>query len=148
MSCHYVIVCEDDSWCVHAASHTIDPAALRGKHCLWCCEIGTENMAGLFGQQLSRIQFNLLSNNIMIRSFNVNICICSNYKPMCQLSNPEGYIDGLVQERCNSIANTMELPLSCTNPSIYEINQYWTTTNHNKNLEMCTIHRMLFTWMG
>ena len=29
--------------------------------------------------------------------------------------------DGLVQERCNSIANAMELRLSCTNPSIW----YW-----------------------
>ena len=28
------------------------------------------------------------------------------------------HIDGLVQERCNSIANTLELRLSCTNPSI------------------------------
>ena len=28
------------------------------------------------------------------------------------------YIDGLVQERCNSIANTLELRLSCTKPSI------------------------------
>ena len=30
------------------------------------------------------------------------------------------YIDGLVQERCNSIANTLELHLSCTKPS-YDI---------------------------
>ena len=29
------------------------------------------------------------------------------------------YIDGLVQERRNSIANALELHLSCTNPSIY-----------------------------
>ena len=29
-------------------------------------------------------------------------------------------IDGLVQERCNSIANALELPLSCTNPSYCE----------------------------
>ena len=28
------------------------------------------------------------------------------------------YIDGLAQERCNSIANVLELHLSCTNPSI------------------------------
>ena len=28
-------------------------------------------------------------------------------------------IDGLVQERCNSIANVLELRLSCTNPSRY-----------------------------
>ena len=27
------------------------------------------------------------------------------------------YINGLVQERCNSIANEPELRLSCTNPS-------------------------------
>ena len=51
-----VTVCEDDSWCVHAASHTIDPAALLGKHNLWCCLIGTWNMAGLFGQQLCKVQ--------------------------------------------------------------------------------------------
>ena len=31
------------------------------------------------------------------------------------------YIDGLVQERHNSIANAMELRLSCTNPLIYSI---------------------------
>ena len=29
------------------------------------------------------------------------------------------YFDGLVQERRNSIANTLEFRLSCTNPSIY-----------------------------
>ena len=28
------------------------------------------------------------------------------------------YIDGLMQERCNSIANALELHLSCTNPLI------------------------------
>ena len=28
------------------------------------------------------------------------------------------YVDGLVQERRNSIANALELCLSCTNPSI------------------------------
>ena len=29
------------------------------------------------------------------------------------------YFDGLMQERCNSIANALELHLSCTNPSIW-----------------------------
>ena len=29
-------------------------------------------------------------------------------------------IDGLVQERCKSIANALELCLSCTNPSLYK----------------------------
>ena len=33
------------------------------------------------------------------------------------------YIDGLVQERRNSIANALELRLSCTNPSIYRRHQ-------------------------
>ena len=32
--------------------------------------------------------------------------------------NPHLHNDGLVQERCNSIANALELRLSCTNPSI------------------------------
>ena len=35
------------------------------------------------------------------------------------LMHAMSHIDGLVQERCNSIANAMELRLSCTNPSIY-----------------------------
>ena len=30
------------------------------------------------------------------------------------------YIDGLIQEKRNSIANAMELRLSCINPSIYK----------------------------
>ena len=34
------------------------------------------------------------------------------------------YIDGFVQKRRNSIANTLELRLSCTNPSICIIVQY------------------------
>ena len=35
--------------------------------------------------------------------------------------NQRCYIDGLVQEKRNSIADAMELRLSCTNPSIYSI---------------------------
>ena len=31
------------------------------------------------------------------------------------------HLDGLVQERCNSIANALELRLSCTNPSICNV---------------------------
>ena len=31
------------------------------------------------------------------------------------------HVDGLVQERRNSIANTLELRLSCTNPSMYRL---------------------------
>ena len=38
------------------------------------------------------------------------------------------HIDGLVQERCNSIAKALELHLSCTNPSIYNVFSYWLMT--------------------
>ena len=47
-----------------------------------------------------------------------------------RLKRKEGYaakhdvsvhIDVLMQERCNSIANALELHLSCTNPSIYSL---------------------------
>ena len=43
-----------------------------------------------------------------------------------QLNNQE-HINGLVQERRNSIANAMELRLSCTNPSI----SYWKVIKWN-----------------
>ena len=36
--------------------------------------------------------------------------------------NPLAHIDGLVQERRNSIANALKLRLSCINPSIWDIN--------------------------
>ena len=38
------------------------------------------------------------------------------HKPHGKITH--SYIDGLVQERRNSIANALELRLSCTNPSI------------------------------
>ena len=40
---------------------------------------------------------------------------------MCYGMAESLHIDGLVQERRNSIANALELRLSCTNPSIYGI---------------------------
>ena len=39
------------------------------------------------------------------------------WPPRSAVYNP--YIDGFVQERRNSIANALELPLSCTKPSIF-----------------------------
>ena len=52
------------------------------------------------------------------------------------------HIDGLMQERRNSIANAMELRLSCTNPSIYtaslDLNE-WTegaVTEHVSVMEL------------
>ena len=38
--------------------------------------------------------------------------------PWSNGKNASNYIDGLVQEICNSSALAMELRLSCTNPSI------------------------------
>ena len=38
---------------------------------------------------------------------------------MCVQEQVQLQIDGLMQERRNSIANTLELSLSCTNPSAY-----------------------------
>ena len=35
------------------------------------------------------------------------------------------YIDGLVQEKRNSIANAHELHFSCTNPSIFSMTYFW-----------------------
>ena len=41
------------------------------------------------------------------------------FKYLCHVTVEEWYkIDGFVQERCNSIANVLELRLSCSNPSI------------------------------
>ena len=56
----------------------------------------------------SNIFFKLLHKGVMVLqwiSFN--------------LISSQLHIDGLVQERRNSIANALELRLSCTNPSIY-----------------------------
>ena len=52
--------------------------------------------------------------------------IMSSVGPRCYLSHGctvyimASYINGLVQERHNSIANALELCLSCTNPLIYD----------------------------
>ena len=43
---------------------------------------------------------------------------------LCMVYHPyHKHIGGLVQERRNSIANALELPLSCTNPSISLLNK-------------------------
>ena len=44
------------------------------------------------------------------------------WKYLCQLQMwicPTNYIDGLVQDWCNSIATAQELLQACTKPSIY-----------------------------
>ena len=46
------------------------------------------------------------------------ICVCHTATGLNSLWPSDANIDRLVQERCNSIANALELRLSCTNPSI------------------------------
>ena len=50
------------------------------------------------------------------------------------------YINGLVQERCNAIANALESRLSCTNPSIWSLfsGKVWETNWGN--------HRVASLW--
>ena len=63
---------------------------------------------------------------------------------------PALYIDGLGQERRNSIANALELHLSCTNPSIcahhsHHVNIPPTSTDHNTQEEShCNLLNNLF----
>ena len=58
----------------------------------------------------------------------------------CLLSDSQWdiYIDGLMQERSNSIANALELRLSCTNPSI------WPHPVHPKNYIHVSLIALVF----
>ena len=64
-------------------------------------------------EKTSPASYRNLSSSILIRIQSndsiLEIIICSQIH----------FIDGLAQERCNSIANALELRLSCTNPSIW-----------------------------
>ena len=56
-------------------------------------------------------------SDVTMHSFLADACIMVNRKVKVDFAR-DIYIDGLVQERRNSIANALELRLSCTNPSI------------------------------
>ena len=56
------------------------------------------------------------------------------------------YIDGLMQERCNSIANALELHLPCTNPSICVF--LCTSIYVPPPIDMCVfVYKYLCPWM-
>ena len=62
------------------------------------------------------------------------------------------HIDGLMQEKRNSIANALELRLSCTNPSICNIVYVPLPSQHSVQ-HICVINKLLFlprhiTWMS
>ena len=44
------------------------------------------------------------------------------FKWTVQGRQEHSHLDGLLQDRRNSIANALELRLSCTDPSIYNVN--------------------------
>ena len=48
--------------------------------------------------------------------------LCSYQSSPLWPSTKLGHVDGSMQERCNSIANALELHLSCTNPSVWGLN--------------------------
>ena len=50
--------------------------------------------------------------------------------------SPGGNLDGLLQERHNSIANALELRFSCTNPSIYTLVAYGPCQDTATHLKM------------
>ena len=54
--------------------------------------------------------------NVLSTLFNIINCFKSQF-----YLDFGSYIDGLLQERCNSIANTLELHLSCTNSLIWPL---------------------------
>ena len=82
---------------------------------------------GITRPQWVDIKMSLMCKTNLSSEFNsvseyANLTVSVNMMPtfFCMArSDIESYIDGLVQERCNSSALAMELRLSCTNPSIY-----------------------------
>ena len=62
---------------------------------------------------------------VMFEIFKLETVVCNYLKydtlvGYSEMNMINQHIDGLVQERCNSIANALELSLSCTNPCRYE----------------------------
>ena len=52
------------------------------------------------------------------------------------------HIDGLVQERCNSIVNALEFSLFCTNPSIYDKWRFFGIESSHVPLQMYKDEKM------
>ena len=84
------------------------------------CHQGTEitlsNNFSEYTQYCSWITYYVLCNILYGHTITIELCRqpILNSKPTSQIH----HINGLVQERCNSIVNSLQLCLSCTNPSI------------------------------
>ena len=62
------------------------------------------------------------------------------------------HIDGLVQERCNSIANALKLRLSYTKPSIFSIPDQYMMLKFRESLfyitNLCETNKQQFQFTG
>ena len=80
---------------------------------IWCTKSTIQDLE--FVRYTSKDQPNLVELEFPSDNF---ASIINKYQHMWHVWRPYQYINSLVQERCNSIANTLELRLSCTNPLI------------------------------
>ena len=65
---------------------------------------------------------------ILVFIISINVCVVTKCITIYRLC----HLDGLVQERCNSIANALELRLSCTNPLIWGKQPLSLASTHTK----------------
>ena len=77
--------------------------------------------------QMSSWKSNMMVNNIITIQcipWSMQFWSCFVLLGFCHESLVVWWLDGLVQERCNSSALAMELRLSCTNPSMWSVYPY------------------------
>ena len=92
-------------------------------HPLWChCNVNRCNMAPTshcFTASFPHLEWDVCTNmyTISLQVCNISMGILPMEQKCISRINSIWHIDGLVHERHNSIANTLELHLSCTNPS-------------------------------
>ena len=79
------------------------------------CHMGEINSQKIIIRESSQMYMKIVVCDISIHHFVLMLMRCTGYS---RHWNAVVYIDGLGQERRNSSALAMELPVSCTNPSI------------------------------
>ena len=92
---------------------------------IWCIACGKGPLlhhSWGCGRALAWLQPNFVScfiaRHTLEQIYNHRLKLILKKKYQCHLNNPliSSHINGFVQERCNSIANTLEFCLSCTKP--------------------------------
>ena len=98
----------------------------------------------LWWKKFSHLWLRISAKGTLRNGFTSLLCWCIKMILLTWVSiSTKLHIDGLVQERCNSIANALELRLSCTNPSIcaaLEINHELLTKFDYFNCWPFTLH--------